>query len=133
MAVSWADVAGPSVSISPTTPPAALTRLISPAWPDWLRTVNVRVPAWAAVQSRAQPVPVTVTAVPAAATADGSAAMVTPAASAGTTTSTPATAHGRRAARRSQPGALALSGLGWGFSAGAARPARRKSGMTTAR
>ena len=53
------------VSISPTISPAALSRLISPASPDLLATVNVWVPAVAEVQSGAQPVLVTVMAIPA--------------------------------------------------------------------
>src|SRR6478672_6866305 len=82
------------VSISATTPPAALSRLTSPGWPDLLATVNVWVPAWAEVQPGAHWVPVTVTAVVVAALADGSTAIAAAAASAGTSISTPATAHG---------------------------------------
>ena len=41
VAVMCAVVAGPSVSISATTAPAALSRLTSPALLDWLVTVNV--------------------------------------------------------------------------------------------
>ena len=41
---------GPIVSISATMSPDASSRLISPARPDWLSTVNVCVPAVAEVQ-----------------------------------------------------------------------------------
>src|SRR5262244_348642 len=109
------------VSISATTPPAALVRLISPGWPDLLATVNVWVPARADVQSGAHWVLVIVTAVMAAALADGSTAIAAAAASAGTRISTPATAHGRRAASRShcadaqrRPGGPAGAGAGDG-------------------
>src|SRR5215472_3436859 len=74
VAVRGADVPGPSVSISPAIAPEASTRVISPARPDWLVTVNVRVPGPAAAQSRAHPARVTVT--PAAAWLAGSAATV---------------------------------------------------------
>ena len=140
VAVSAADVPGPIVSISPTTAPAALSRLISPARPELLATVNVCVPVVPEVHSGAQSVFVTVMAIPAVVAAAGSAAIVAPAARAGTATRTPATAHGRRPASRSHgpgprespPGGLA------GFSAGfrgllAAGPAVTNAGMTTAR
>src|SRR6478672_13116550 len=115
------------VSISATTPPAALSRLTSPGWPDLLATVNVWVPARAEVQSGAHWVPVTVTAVVVAALADGSTAIAAAAASAGTSISTPATAHGRRAASRShwaaaqrRPGGPAGAGAGTGAAGDAA-------------
>ena len=144
--MSAADVPGPIVSISPTTAPAALSRLISPASPELLATVNVCVPVVPEVHSGAQSVFVTVMAIPAVVAAAGSAAIVAPAARAGTATRTPATAHGRRPARRSHwPGAAGVSGAGAGsagfsagvsagFSAGlAAGPAVTNAGMTTAR
>src|SRR5262249_28002399 len=118
-------------------PRPALWSWISPGWPDFLATVNVWVPVRAEVQSGAHRVPVIVTAVTAAALADGSTAIAAVATSAGTRISTPATAHGRRAARRShradaqpRPGGPAGSGAG---GAVAGRPARRNAGMTAAR
>ena len=115
VAVICAVVAGPRVSISATTPPLALTSVISPAWADLLCTVNVCGPVRAADHSLAQPVLVTVTAVEAEVLAAGSAAIVRAAATAGATTRTPATAHGRRAASRSQrvpPAACGAAGRG---------------------
>ena len=123
VAVMSAVVAGPSVSISATTAPAALTRLTSPALLDWLVTVNVCGPVVAADQSFAHPVLVTVTAVVADALAAGRATIAAAAATAGVTTSTPATAQGRRPASCSQ-----RRGTGPGCGAGlvAARLAGRR-------
>ena len=146
VAVSAADVPGPIVSISPTTAPAALSRLISPASPELLATVNVCVPVVPEVHSGAQPVFVTVMAIPAVVAAAGSAAIVAPAARAGTATRTPATAHGRASGealplaggRGSLRRGSGLSGLLAGFSAGFSAglttgPAVTNAGMTTAR
>ena len=99
---SGALVAGPSVSISPTIPPLALSRLISPEAEEEFRTVRVCVPGRAAVKSRPQVVLVTVTLEDDALVAAGSATIVAPAASAGTATSAPATTQVRCPARRSQ-------------------------------
>src|SRR5580693_5007912 len=101
-ALSGALVPGPSVSISPTTAPPASSRLISPAMPELLTTVNVWLPDWAEVNSGAQSVLLTVTASAALPAAPGIAAIVSPAARAGTTMRTPATTHGRPPASRSQ-------------------------------
>src|SRR5580692_2128870 len=140
-ALSGAVVPGPSVSISPTTAPAALSRLISPAMPELLATVNVWLPDWAEVNSGAHSVLLTVTASAALPAAGGIAAIVTPAARAGTTMRTPATTHGRPPASRSQrptPGAgdgAAGGGAAGGGAAGGltARPAFTNAGMTTTR
>src|SRR5579859_6385694 len=99
------------VSISPTTAPEALSRLISPARPDWFCTVKVCVPVPADAQSGAHDVRVTVTVALAVDPAAGSAAMATPAATAGTVTSTVATVHGLRPASRSHRRAPELPGL----------------------
>ena len=127
--MSAADVPGPIVSISPTTAPAALSRLISPARPELLLTVNVCVPVVPDVHSGAQSVFVTVMAIPAVVAAAGSAAIVAPAARAGTATRTPATAHGRRPASRSHRSPVSLSSGAFGASG----EAITNSGMTTAR
>ena len=115
---------GPMVSISPTTAPAALSRLTSPARPELLVTVIVWVPVVAVDHSGAQSVRLTVTVLAAPVAAAGSAAIVTPAASAGTAIRTPATSHGRPAATRSQRGiraaAAAVRGSGAVLAAGAA-------------
>src|ERR1700685_3884920 len=113
-----AVVAGPIVSISPTMPPEALSRLISPALFVWLSTSKVCVPVAAELQPGAQSDPVTLTVVVAAACAAGSAAIVAPAATAGTMMSTPATVHGRRPAVRCQrPATGSGCGSGSGFGA----------------
>ncbi|SRR5579875_1217858 len=122
------------VSISPATPPEALSRSISPARPDWLSTVIVWVPGRAEVHSGAHSARVTVTIAVAAGLAAGSTAIVVPAASDGTTTSTPATAHGRRPASRSQRPAVPVPlAAAEAAGPGAARPAWMNAGMTTPR
>ena len=131
------------VSISPMTAPEASSRLTSPASPELLVTVIVWVPGSADVHSGAQLVRVTVTLLAAPAADAGSAAMVAPAATAGTAISTPATSHGRPPATRSQRrpsgraarGSRAAGGQRAGLAGlrGAARPAFTKAGMTTTR
>src|SRR5487761_238977 len=81
--------------------PAELFSLISPAKPELLVTVIVWVPLAAVDHSGAQPVRLTVTVLAAPVAAPGSAAIVMPAASAGTVISAPATSHGRPPATRS--------------------------------
>src|ERR1700729_2520758 len=129
----FAVVAGPSVSISATTPPAASSRLISPARPDSLLTAKVWVPGCADRKSRAQPSRATVTATTASvAPAAGSAATSTPAATAGTTTSTPAMVQVRCPASRSHR-ANAQAGEPEAGTTPPSRPARTNNGTTTAR
>jgi hypothetical protein len=128
---SGALVAGPSVSISPTIPPLASSRLISPEAEEEFCTVKVCVPACAEVKSCPQAVLVTVT-VEEALLAVGSAAIVVPAASAGTATSTPATTQVRCPASRSQwPGpAGTVAGTAAGFSPAGVAVALRDAGAT---
>ena len=140
-------VPGPSVSISPTTAPAALSRLISPAMPELLATVNVWLPDWAEVNSGAHSVLLTVTASAALLAAAGIAAIVTPgregrdddeharhrprAAARAAAPSGPsrglATERRRRRQRRRT---RAAEGLAAGLTA---RPAFTNAGMTTTR
>src|SRR6202034_1094804 len=91
------------VSISPTTAPAELSRLTSPARPELLVTVIVWVPVTAVDHSGAQLLRLTVTALAApVAAAGGGAPLAAPPASAAAATRPPATSHGRRPATRSQ-------------------------------
>src|ERR1700733_3248144 len=129
----FAVVAGPSVSISATTPPAASSRLISPARPDSLLTAKVWVPGCADRKSRAQPSRAAVTATTAsAAPAAGSAATSTPAATAGTATSTPAMVQVRCPASRSHQARAPEADNGITGTT-PTRPARTNNGTTTTR
>ena len=101
--------------------------------------MTVWVPLEAVDHSGAQSVRLTVTVLAAPVAAAGSAAIVTPAASAGTVISTPATSHGRPPAIRAQ--LLGAEGATAGAAAVLAcpvlaltvRPALTKAGMTTTR
>src|SRR5690349_316761 len=124
-------VAGPSVSISATTPLLASTRLISPVLSDLLTTVNVWLPVRTVAQSAAQLVAVTVTRVASTSVAPGSSAMTAAAITAGTTTTATATATGRWAiSRLTAEGAAGSDGF---VGAGACRADRRKAGTTMTR
>src|ERR1700743_351899 len=134
------------VSSSPTTAPAELSRLTSPARPELLVTVIVWVPVTAVDHSGAQLVGCRSTALAPLVAAAGGAAIVAPAASAGAATRTPATSQGRRPATRSQlfgaagsvlacpdlacP-AFACSVFAGAVFAGTPRPALTNAGMTT--
>src|SRR3981081_2242906 len=99
--------------------PAELSSLISPARPELFVTVIVWVPLETVDHSGAQSVRLTGTGLAAPVAAAGSAAIVTPAASAGTVISAPATSQGRPPAIRSQ-----LLGAEGASAGGGAPPGR---------